>query len=142
MSRRHMSDANKGGCKQILTLWIEATELMKLVHHLNHLCRGVSLRCISNNRQVLGLPAQGRPPVPRMNNQYGSNSYRRSSPYRTPFRRNYTGYNSQGPRFSGPVVCYNCQEEGHIATYCPNPWKNQDYIPLRRIYSSEGHYEQ
>ena len=42
-------------------------------------------------------------------------------------------------RLHGPLICWNCQQEGHIATYCPNARAHQDYIPLCRICSEEGH---
>ena len=44
-------------------------------------------------------------------------------------------------RTSNPIVCYNCQQEGHIAPYCPNTRAHQDYVPLCWLCSGEGHEE-
>ena len=79
----------------------------------------------------------------RMGNQSDSGSGWQSAPYqpmyRPPFLR---GVNPNFNRGMGAwIVCWNFQREGHIATYCPFSCAREDYVPLCRLCTEEGHEE-
>ncbi|KAH7284690.1 hypothetical protein KP509_34G066600 [Ceratopteris richardii] len=75
------------------------------------------------------------PPVPRWGPRptyaYGGQSqvggYQRPEP--------------QNQRRTGPPECWRCGCLGHIQAHCPNARKQEDFTPMCRYCSREGHYD-